>query len=746
MKGLAMRRTKKIILNIVGLIIVVLAILFDISCTTETKRQYPQLQLEGESLYGIDGTYLKDFDLQEDGSLISVSGDPWIDYELPETMDIKAVEIITESVSEESTWAQLHFILEDNTWVHEPFYLHSGQNRILTNDGNGLENVRKVRFDLVSKSDIRLKTEKVTINASRTLTLKYHMISICVMIGVILAMFLPDRIKRHHRAEYREMLPGIGLSFAMSFLICVFAPLDLYFNNQDEFWFDLYTLLPLVFWMFAIGVLAGGCLMGILFLLHKKIYRAGVAAGLCIFVITYIQGNYLVGHLPPLDGSEFDWMDYSAGRRESVLLWGMILLIAGFLAKKLSAKKFYHVTGWITGGITAMLILTLCMECFTTYGYQQKLNAHITTENQFEMSKDKNFIILVLDALDAGMFSEVLNANPDDQKTFTDFTYYPDTMGAYPYTSRSIPYILSGIWFENEQLFSRYHENAYKSTGIFEKLEEENYKLGVYESSIPLTDESIFRFDNVFERQNKIKSYAEFARLELKLAGFKYAPFDFKKYCVAYTEDFNLIRKEIRDEEKDRDYDSFSSGNRRFYDDIFDESITFTKQKCFKFIHIAGAHPPFCNDAQMNVIENGSCEQSIQASITLVNAYLNKLKSDGVYDNSAIVIMADHGRIGQHNDGRQNPLFMVKGIGERHKMQVSYAPISYEDLQLVYDRLLAGANGGQVSDWKQGDQRERRFLWYGYLGEDHMIEYLQKGKASDAETMVPTGREYVQRR
>ena len=92
---------------------------------------------------------------------------------------------------------------------------------------------------------------------------------------------------------------------------------------------------------------------------------------------------------------------------------------------------------------------------------------------------------------------------------------------------------------------------------------------------------------------------------------------------------------------------------------------------------------------------------------------------------------------------RQCPLLMIKGIGESHDtMQISQAPISFEDLQDAYVRLLNGVKSDAVFDWKEGDTRERRFLRYSFLDDNHMQEYMQTGYAFDRDTMVLTGREY----
>ena len=45
---------------------------------------------------------------------------------------------------------------------------------------------------------------------------------------------------------------GIWLSAATCFMLFLYAPLELLFTNQDEFWFDAYILVPIMFVAFAV--------------------------------------------------------------------------------------------------------------------------------------------------------------------------------------------------------------------------------------------------------------------------------------------------------------------------------------------------------------------------------------------------------------------------------------------------------------------------------------------------------------
>lgn len=539
--------------------------------------------------------------------------------------------------------------------------------------------------------------------------------------------------------DFRELSAGAAVSAAASFLLCVFGPLEIYFHNQQEFWFDLYSLLPAVLLLFAAAALAGCVLSAVLYLIHPKAYKAGVALGFIFFACSYVQGNFLAGNLPPLDGTEVVWADYRSDTVVSLLLWCAAVFAAVLVIRRIRMQKFCRIAKLVSGGVTLVLALTIISVCFMTKGYAKKQDVIVTSKGEFEMSDDENVIILCMDSVDTETFDEVMRNNPEYKKAFDGFTYFADTMGAYSFTTRSIPFILSGEWYENEEPFSDYEKSVYENSQLFSDLEDKGYKLGIYESIVPPNaQENVDRFDNVLACGSQVTSYVDFARLEMQLAGFKYAPFGLKQFFMFDMNEFYSVRRILSE------YWGFDWTTYAFNQNAQWTTVTYTDEKCFKFIHLEGAHHPFHYDKDVNYIEEdeGSYEQSVEACITAAGAYLQKLKTNGVYDNSAIVIMADHGYNWGEVSGRQDPVLMIKGMGESHKMQVSNAPVSYDDLQEAYRRLLDGKESAQAFDWKEGDKRERRYLWYEWAVDEHLVEYMQPGKASDTDAMYRTGREY----
>ena len=550
--------------------------------------------------------------------------------------------------------------------------------------------------------------------------------------------------------QKKDWLPGVLMAAAISFLLFLYAPVDLYCSNIDEFWFDFDVLLRMAVMMFGISLVTLTLLYLLAAWIHPYFYRIGLAVGLAVLLITYVQGNFLVGNLPVLDGTSISWEDYSALQTESVILCIVDLTIVVLLFLLLKKQLFGKACMYISACLSLMLLVTAITEVFGSDALEPKLKLQISTKNEFVMSGEQNFVIFMLDAADSREFSYLLEQDPEYRDIFADFTYYENTVGAYSCTRYAVPYILSGKWYECDTSFEEYMEDLYNTSPLIEELENRNYRIGLYEPDLHAQNNDVLRFDNIFEAEFKVKSYLGMARQELKLVGYRYAPYWLKKYCV--------LKQAAFDEQLEAGEGSgeitASMENRVFLDHLNAGGITVDDtENSFKFIHLEGAHSPYVYDAEVNIIDEsqGTYAQNMEASVTLAERYLSALKKSGTYDNTAIIVMSDHGfnrdidnaDMGDNPFMRQCGLLLIKGVGETHDtMQISEAPVSYEDLQEAYRRLLDGAWSDAVFDCREGEHRDRRYLWYAVTDEDYLVEYQQTGYASDLSTMIPTGREF----
>lgn len=547
-----------------------------------------------------------------------------------------------------------------------------------------------------------------------------------------------ETISKHRiRTHLKRLVPCLLLSLAVAFLLTLFAPLELYFTNIDEFDFDFYALFPELLKMFLLAFLSIMVGFAACRVVYCRLYDLVLLIGLSGLICTYVQGLFLAGNLPPLDGTGIDWSLYRIEDVKSVVLWFVVLLAIVLLTRLLHMQNMRKVVSGLSAFFLAMLMVTLVTVGIQNQGFQHKSQVVVSKNQEFQMSSDQNMIIFVLDAVDSGTLRNLMEGEDGYfSDILEDFTYYPNTVGAYTFTQMSIPYILTGQWFENKQDFPSYYTAALESSPLLTILQSQNYRIGLYEEDLEISDEQAAQVENLVDTSMKFSSFTGLLKAEIKLVWFKYAPFPLKRLVSVNMDVFRDMLVPSDGSEL------FQYLNYDFYSDVQNAQVRTVDDKCFKFIHVEGAHVPLRYDKDVNIIDNGSYPQNVECSMTVLKAYLQRLKDAGVYDNSAIVVMADHGYGIYWDDGllgRSNPLLAVKGVGESHAMQISEAPISYEDLQESFSRLLSGKDSTQVFDAREGDQRQRRYLLYSYLEENHMEEYIQTGYATDLSGFQKTG-------
>ena len=224
------------------------------------------------------------------------------------------------------------------------------------------------------------------------------------------------------KRDKKQLLPGIVVAAAISFLVFLYAPVDLYCSNISEFWFDFGILIRASLGLFLISTVVLLLIYIVLWLIHPVLYRIGLAGGFLGLICTYIQGNFLIRNLPPLDGTTIRWEEYTFLRTEDFILWGIgfvvVVLMYIFLKKDLLSKTVMY----LSGGLTLMLLITAVSVVFTSGALQEKVHYQYGADEQFVMSEDQNFVILLLDTVDSRTITELLDEHPEYSEVFRDFT------------------------------------------------------------------------------------------------------------------------------------------------------------------------------------------------------------------------------------------------------------------------------------------------------------------------------------
>ena len=533
----------------------------------------------------------------------------------------------------------------------------------------------------------------------------------------------------------------ILILFTLCFTVLVFAPIQIYLTNRDFFWFSIYNMGYFVIPYFVVGFLS---LVLFMIFLRKVMLKIGNWFMVILSAIsfsTYVQGNFILANYGQMDGKAIDWKNFRIEGIISVSVWlGIAIICIGCYLKM--KNKIFSIFSNISLVMTAMQVVTIFVLMVTNNPFVIENVYTATNKNEYVYGEKENFVILLLDRFDSQVLVDILE-KPDKEydEILEDFTFYPDTLGMFPCTDLAIPHILSGIPYQNEETYGEYVSYAYAESPFLQRLDQEGYELGIY-SNITLpheipSDTITSKIVNWDDGGVGVNSHKNLSIYMYKLVGFRYLPQPLKKYCWFYPDDIAANEKVVNSNEEE----AYSWLNEEFYNNIDNISIG-DKEKIFKFIHLDGTHEDFTFDRNFEEKGSTSIEEEGRGILLVVNEYLERLKEQNIFDNSVIVIMADHGHYGM----QQSPLLMIKGKNEKHKFEIANKAVSYDSLQEIFEELL---DGRLSKDIFLNEVKERKYYFYKYkfnLKYEHfasdIVEYSTKGSAHDEKKLLETGKIY----
>lgn len=540
-------------------------------------------------------------------------------------------------------------------------------------------------------------------------------------------------------AVLKQLAPSWVITFVFCYMLFVYEPLMMYCTNKDDFWFDFGIMIVPTLEIFAIFFVGAAAVFTALYFVCRKFsaevksYRIILAAVFTVFAAFYIQGNYLTAHLPALDGSAIDWSAYTTDDIITIVIWVILEAAFVFALIKLDLGKLVF---WLAGASLAvfvMLNVSLVTVSAQNDLFSRKNNFISTTEGFNGASKDKNFFIFMVDSQSATEFTQVITTQEQFRHAFDDFTYFPDTLSTYAYTRDSVPFVLSGHINKNDEDFGTYSEHALNNSTLFGELDGRGYDMYLYDGELAWYGEKGFDITNDPKFDNVELKFAEYFENEMRYVWFKYLPYAYKRAAGIEKMDFG------------RTVEKFDWRNDTLYNEFKNVPQTSrTSGAQFRFIHAEGAHVPLDMDENLNRIEHGTYLQKTAATAKVIAAFIERLRGSGVYDNSVIVIMADHGyqpALGQPDNyilSRFNPILLIKGAEEHHGFAVSDKPVSYFDLPQAYTDLLDGKQSTELFPEAEYP-RTRTVIWYEIYKEEHMVEYETNGTATEWDLFRETG-------
>lgn len=519
-------------------------------------------------------------------------------------------------------------------------------------------------------------------------------------------------LKLQNGEKSQKIASYIALCFFSAFNICFFIPMDISIANARDIAFPLKTL------AIYMGILTL-CVFAVLFLIcmltkgkANTIFRSivfGISMGL------YVQGNFLATNLGQLDGSQFEVSAWKSVLDAAV--WIVISAAPFFIMRKFP-NIFDNVLSYIPVAVIVIQVIALAvsalihMPAYDIATLAKTLYddgwAFCSTEGLDLYSQNKNLIVLLADEYDSFYFDNAIKEDPDSVSEFDGFTYYSNTVGAYCLTHSSIAYITTGKpYTETQTLVNSYgsaYVNGYSNRELFDNLSS-RFKTNFYcDTETPPAAITAEYSDNIVFKKATLADAYYYSYTVYQISLFRCMP-EFLKSLFWYggqqvKSNLNLLQGIV----------SYEYDNMSFYNNMPRELRT-TNEDVFKFIYILGLHNPRYTTKDLNYTNQPvSPEEEAIAVNKIVNEYLKVLKENGVYDNSDILFLADHGLTG-HED-KKYPLLMYKPANQTESgIKISNAPISHDDLYPTLIMLSGGEPKSRtIFEIAEDEQRVRHFI------------------------------------
>jgi len=508
---------------------------------------------------------------------------------------------------------------------------------------------------------------------------------------------------------FKNLFLVITVALFVTITFFLFGPLEIFMTQSNEFWFDVSDMIK------VISISSFACFLGMLlifyvssllgekFLLVVTSFFAALGLGL------YIQGNWMFVNYGEMNGTFLVWDDYLTWAIVNTIIWlAIIVTVMIFFNKSQNIrKKFIYVLLFIIGiEIITLLVLT----CFST-NENPETNFFLVGGNEFKLSKNKNnIIVFCADSFDGSLLLPVLAEEPELKEYFDGFTLYENTIGTSVFSEESIITLLTGNQLEVGLTFDENIKKAYEKTDLYDTLEKNNYDTYLYSDEKVVSSSIKNKIQNMEIGKAGISDLKTAFMQTYKMVAFRYVPHIFKKFFWYSTSDFYEFKGERWKLFANEDmYKYLTTGG------VTAEDTEKNIYQCFWFI---GAHYPVCINRYCQWTEtvelgdesyNEAHFEQIIGVVRIFTELIKQLKENDIYDNTTIIITADHGF-----HVVQNPLLLIKPFNEHGELKVSEVPVS-----MVFDyipTLKYFISGDKVEstiyELEEGQERIRPFYVY----------------------------------
>ncbi|MBR5712410.1 MAG: sulfatase-like hydrolase/transferase [Lachnospiraceae bacterium] len=484
-----------------------------------------------------------------------------------------------------------------------------------------------------------------------------------------------------NKSRLRFEIQILALSVSLGLTIFFFSPYELLRCNQPEFLLYPQDIIPALAISAVVGVLAFILVLNILMLINTSLFRLVRSLLFGFLVGCYVQLLFYNGRMTLLNEEADTFISVDETSPYSivnfiimlVLYFAPVVITAIQIDNEKKGKKLLPLNPMVIAAVSGAILLMQtagAVQVSMQYKLLERDTAypkHLTYfsyEGVSSLSKESNIMLFVVDRLDGDWFDRTLAAYPELNETLDGFTLYRDNVSRYSVTFPSVPHMLTGRAF-NDQSWEDFLSDAWSGTNLLSRLSDNGYSVNLCMDSNTtyLSANAVSRYaDNIVSPTDEDVEKGELYSINyigkdgvipifLRYSLAKLMPYYYKSLFLIGVgtnpaEEFVVFTENHPERQPNP---TSTSSDLAYYNYLTKVGIsTNSTKKVFTFVHLDGPHDPDDSVAAL-VHDKGAAAPDLtiataRGSFEIIGEVIRQLKETGVYDNTTIIIVGDHGR------------------------------------------------------------------------------------------------------
>ena len=557
----------------------------------------------------------------------------------------------------------------------------------------------------------------------------------------------------------------VNVSFA--FFLLFFTPAEMFIGNISDFGFPFGSMALIMGIASVIYVILATAIM---ILLKGKVFDAVVTFVFSFTIASYLQGNFMNANFGYLNGQPIEWQEHAKLALFNLAVWAVIMLIPYIVrcfSQNVWSKVLQYGSAFLVV-IQAVALVSLLLTADFSVGQGERF---ISRDGLYSVGDENNVIVFIVDYFD-NEYADMIEK--EDSEFFTrlhGFTRFTNCTSVYRNTLPSVPYLLTATEWDPMESLWLYPQYSFEKSSFLSDISELNSNVNVYVKSSYIGEAGYEYINNVSEEKPNLDYIGVFRAME-NCTLYRTMPIIAKPSFWFYTDD--LTEMAINESAETLSGTPYDYDDAKFYSGLKEYGLSVVESddydSNFTFIHMFGIHFPYSIDENGELSSNASDRSQGKGVFHIIFDYLDRLNELGLYEDSTIIIMADHG-VGVFNEEEvgnaadegyayfgktyevyenfaPTPVLFVKpaGKGSSDPYTLSTAPVSHTDFHATVIEALGGDGskyGRTFFDVDENEERTRNFYFRQTVEGTSLergFEYAIDGWSRDVNNWSPTGR------